>query len=374
MDIKQIEKLLADYTTFPPVKYEPTYLELCRYPCHRFEEICSRLIIFFSQPKHEHGFKDLFVKSLIAVLGTEDKLQYSNSNIETLEEVYAEGKRIDIVLKASNFVIGIENKIYADLYNPLDFYRKRINEYGLEYNIGLVLSLKRLTLPEHIEKMKQNEFQNITYLEWFTEIKKNIGFYMSGCNQQYLTYLNDFIKTIENMSSQNTVNAELREYFLKNSAGIEALVEQYRQFNADIRRERFDRLKQILELIKEVSLPKIVEVNIYQDWDLVIKIAIPEGTNIHKYTLGIETEFETKGSVPCGKFKIRITTWFLEDWRFCRNSIEKEFPEHRVEEIDNRAIKLYKTLEGTDSTTLTNQSIASEIIFLVKRLSELQYE
>lgn len=374
MDNKQIEKLLDEFATFPPAKYEPTYLELCRYPSRRFEEICSRLIVFFSQPKNEHGFKDLFLKSLISVIGTEKKLQYSNCNVDTLEEVYAEGKRIDIVLKATNFVIGIENKINADLYNPLDIYMKRIKEYGLDYNIGLVLTLRRLTSPEDIEKMKQNDFKNITYLDLFTEIKKNIGFYMSNCNYQYLTYLNDFIKTIENMSSQNIVNAELREYFFRNSAGIEALVEQYSQFNADIRRERYDRLKQILELIQEESLPKIIEKNIYQDWDLVLKIAIPQGTISHKYTLGIETEFETKGYDPCGILKIRITTWFLEDWEFCRNAVEKKFDEHKAEEIENRAIKLYKTLEGIEGNILTNEKIASEIINLVKCLSDLQYE
>jgi hypothetical protein len=64
MEVKEIDQLLIDFDTLPKTAKQPTYLELCKYPGRRFEEICSRLLCFYLAPNKEHQFKDLFLRSL----------------------------------------------------------------------------------------------------------------------------------------------------------------------------------------------------------------------------------------------------------------------------------------------------------------------
>ena len=42
MDIKEFERLLSDFSQIKMVERKKTFMELCPYPYHRFEEICSK--------------------------------------------------------------------------------------------------------------------------------------------------------------------------------------------------------------------------------------------------------------------------------------------------------------------------------------------
>ena len=80
----------------PKTIKEPTYLEICKYPRRRFEEICSRLLCFYIAPKNEHGFNDLFLSSLLELLATE--------KISFKDEQKIRHKLFDIELEAGQTI------------------------------------------------------------------------------------------------------------------------------------------------------------------------------------------------------------------------------------------------------------------------------
>ena len=67
-DLKDIQELLLHFSLFKPTERKPTWMEICSYPHHRFEEICSRILQFYLNPDNPHGLKNLFVKSLMETL------------------------------------------------------------------------------------------------------------------------------------------------------------------------------------------------------------------------------------------------------------------------------------------------------------------
>lgn len=152
MKTKDINKILKDFEELPKVVKETTYLEICKYPGNRFEEICSRLLAFYLNPNNEHKLKDLFIVSLLQLVSKKE-ISFDSKKVIVISEDNAEGKRLDLLIYSSNqFVIGIENKITAGLYNPLETYQKRIKEYSSNNKFNILLSLNKIKDVESIIK------------------------------------------------------------------------------------------------------------------------------------------------------------------------------------------------------------------------------
>ena len=117
--VAKFQTVVRDFSKIPKTDTEPTWLEICRYPQSRFEEICSRILAFFLNPKAEHGLNDLWLSALLDAIGKVGWRDYRH-DIGVRTEEYADGKRIDITVVANDYVVAIENKITADHYNPLD--------------------------------------------------------------------------------------------------------------------------------------------------------------------------------------------------------------------------------------------------------------
>lgn len=133
--IEQFKNIIRDFAKIPKNSSEPTWLEICRYPYNRFEEICSRILAFYFNPEAEHKMKGLWLESLLSAIKKTEWYDYRHS-IKVNTEEYAEGKRIDITIVSVDYVIAIENKISAALYNPLGAYREHIKKkHTLKRNI-----------------------------------------------------------------------------------------------------------------------------------------------------------------------------------------------------------------------------------------------
>lgn len=150
----------------------------------------------------------LCVSALLKVVGKSGWYDYRH-NVKVNIEEYADGKRIDLTIVSDDYVIAIENKITADLYNPLGIYRSYISKtYPNKKQLLVVLSLKPI-LDKHL--LTESDFQRCSYQDLFNEVSSRIGNYIADANQKYLTYLIDFMKTINNM---NNNNSQLEKAFL----------------------------------------------------------------------------------------------------------------------------------------------------------------
>ena len=337
MNIDKTFKLFEEFKRIPKHTFEPTFLEICRYPKRRFEEICSRILSFYFNPTKEHNLKDLFLSSLFELLNKTD-IQYQNEQIKIVTEDNADGKRIDLLIQSPDFVIGIENKITASLYNPLEIYKKRIEEYNVENAIKLVLSLEKITKKDEIELININGFVAITYSDFFETVKRNIGQYISSCNQKYLTQLFDFILTIENMKSLNPLDKKLNEFFFDNSGEIEELINSYNSHKDRILNIQKAAISGLKDQISDLTGAKWWA---WQDWDLGY-----DSFNQDKPRIGIESSFKAAKHDALAEFRIYITTWRLKDWLPYEKFLATKFPDKFLDKVNNRVYLHVDVIDG----------------------------
>ncbi len=328
MDLQSIEKLITEFDKLPKIISQPTYLEICRYPRSRFEEICSRILCFYFDPTNEHGFNELFLDSLFELL-SKNEIQYKNDQIKVINEENSEGKRLDILIHSPDFVIGIENKINASVYNPLDIYKNRIELYNNEVIFKVVLSVRKITDKGELTKISENGFVVFTYSELFEKIKKNTGKYITQANQKYLTYMYDFIQTIENMTGETFNNNKLTHFFSTNSESIEELLGLYNKYKVRVRNTQIDRIKELLAKVRTITTDE--QWWAWEGWDLMY--------NSYKTTkpkIGIESSYNSVNNNPLGEFKIYITTWNLKDFAPYEAKLLSLFPNNFLDKSNGR--------------------------------------
>lgn len=348
MHARDIDVLLSEFDALPKTVKQPTYLELCKYPRRRFEEICSRLLCFYLVPKKEHCLKDLFLHSLLQLLAPDKEFYLQSDKIHVTSEENAEGKRLDILVYSDTFVIGIENKITAGLYNPLEAYRNRILQYGKGNIYPVVLSLKKLTSKDDLAFLKANGFFNLTYKEYLSQIKQNLPSYSEGCNEKYLHHLYDFIETIENMTDNSVLNEDLSNFFFDNSKRIDNLITLYNQYNNKTLAHQVERIAELNEKITELT--KNEKWWIWEGWDLGFN-----EFNSNKPKIGIESYYEATKGNPLGSFTIKITAWSLKDWSYYEEKLLRVYPKRNLEKIDNRAFLFVDHITNDDEEQILNR-------------------
>ncbi len=146
-DLKSLEAFLLK--PLPEVPEEVwTFLDIAGFP--HYENVISNIYAYYLDKDNSHGFDDLFLNALINAIkkkasdSFEPKLKYLDDWNEwaVSREETVEGKRIDILLTETSgdretFII-IENKVFAELYNPLDIYWSVSKS---RRKLGVVLSL-----------------------------------------------------------------------------------------------------------------------------------------------------------------------------------------------------------------------------------------
>lgn len=297
----KFKQILSEFKALPKINTNPTFMDLCQLGGDRFEERCSQILRFYLDPTGPHNLKSLLIISLLEVLKKTD-LSFSPSKTKVItEEMTGDGKYIDITLVSNSIVIAIEHKIGAPLNNPLESYVKHINNKyrDKENKLFVVLSVRSITDNSELQKIRANGYQYINYSSFFAAIKRNFGNHALDADQAYLTFLLDFIRTIENRFYNR--NMELKNFFYENQSDINRLLEHYENFQNEIHKMRKEHISTYRSLIAAETK---ADWWIYQGWDLGISF------NDKKNRIGIESSFKD-GTLenPLGKFHIYITVW-----------------------------------------------------------------
>ncbi len=207
-------------------KKRKTILDIGGYP--HYENVLSNFYAFYFNKDEEHGFKDLFIKSIIEIitLRTTLSLNFENYDVWT-EETTNSGGRIDILIKEvdSSQAIIIENKVNHILLNDLADYWDSVL-CTTKNKIGIVLS-KKEEYPDH------PNFINITHVELIKRIEYNIGSYMSNADDRHLLFFKDFTQNIKNISTTMAYQNERTQFFFENMKKVEELFdmrEEYRSY------------------------------------------------------------------------------------------------------------------------------------------------
>lgn len=202
---------------------------------NRDENVCSNLLAFYFNPKEEHELENLVLKALIDVLMEKNILtDFKYENIAITRELKTlNGNRMDIVIKNDDYVIGIENKIDAALYNDLNDYAKTLEEISSNA-IKIVLSVKEVDT-----NYDETGFINITYPELLDSLEKLMQNYEYKDKKWYL-YLEDFVMNF----SRSHIEYNMKKSLLEENTTLENPTEYY---NNEINNKIEELAKQIKE-------------------------------------------------------------------------------------------------------------------------------
>ena len=240
------------------------YFEVAGYP--HYENVASSILAFFFDTNEEHGLKDLWLQSLMEcyrrVIPTKGTMDLFDSGAyETVEsgvireDLTADSKRIDIVIPTNNdFVVAIENKIYATVDNPFDKYSDWIHKQYETYahKVGIVLSLYKVDKSVKLDGIdsygNHYDFVNITYNDLFSVIKDKVGSYLSSANEKWLIYMNEFIKSTESLQEvKMSINSDWQVFLEENNE----LIADYTKKMQNDQRAKVDLVKRFANSLQE---------------------------------------------------------------------------------------------------------------------------
>ena len=221
--------LLGNFRGLPPrLGPLPTFLEFSG--CKRKEEVYSEILAFYLDPGKPHGLGTLFLDALAQVGGIPDHGAWTDVSVEREKRTH-NGNRIDILIESDNHVIVIENKIFARVDNPFRDYKsfaKTLEPTSRRIDVFL------LTLVPSNDAGAEFEFLlPITYQKFLDQIRVLLGKYVAGADARYLTFMLDFLNTLDHLQEGVTMDPRFREFLEQNLDAVEALLKECYRFKSD---------------------------------------------------------------------------------------------------------------------------------------------
>lgn len=237
MNKNEVENLLNEFKHIRKDKKGKTFLEIAGYSHH--ENVWSNLLAFYLNPVAEHGFGNFIIRSFLQLIGKEN-VEHNYENIKIHREYRTKNNnRLDILIETDTFVLGIENKVNASLYNDLEDYARTIDELSTNSKITYKIVLSKYKC--HCD----NDFVNVLY----SDLIKLLLSSSNKLENKYQILFQDFLDTIFNEINYNSMNdnPEMVDFFTKNQHQITELLKYSEEMNAFV----FNKLKNIHENLKE---------------------------------------------------------------------------------------------------------------------------
>jgi len=213
----------------------PTFMEIAGYP--QYENVCSNVLQFFLDPIEAHGLGTLFLDVLCRA-GELELDPGDLGGVVTVErEVITENsKRIDLLIESDGALILIENKLFAALDNPFGEYRDYLALRAAKTKpskkpLKLLLSLKRSTEAEALE------FRNLTYRRFIDGIRASLDSYVARANSGYVTFLLDFLRTLDNLQGSVAMDNAFIEFVADRKEAVEDFIGEIVKLRAELRRK-----------------------------------------------------------------------------------------------------------------------------------------
>lgn len=204
-ELKELSEWLSQNQKCIPKKqiWEKTFMDIAGISI--YENNWSDIYAYFFNPKEKHGLGRLFIEALNTLVSEKTgKKPLLMDKFSVFREYPIEGKWIDLLIKSEKEAIIIENKVYANLHNPLDIYWRGVNMSD-ELKRGVVLSLHEMQVT--------NPYVNITHKEFAESIESALPNYSHSSDSRNLMILRDFIQNIYSKTLYNMDANELSFYY-----------------------------------------------------------------------------------------------------------------------------------------------------------------
>lgn len=171
------------------------------------ENKVSEILSFFLDPNGSHNQGDIFLKLFLDKIGkSELNKEVDDVNI-IREDTIIQNRRIDITINFSNFIIGIENKIYestTDQINQIQDYADYLKQKKTDNYLLIYLAPKNKIISERSisekNKIKLMEEKKLIQLNYEDDILGCIDSFIQVSESGRVTsFLIDFGKTLKKL-------------------------------------------------------------------------------------------------------------------------------------------------------------------------------
>lgn len=244
-----LQELLDKYSCIKKEtkKVRQTFMMVSGYP--HFENVTSNILAFLFNDTEEHKMNNLWIRAFLDDIPNINICEVTNTIVER-EVTTDKGNRIDLVVYSDNYIIGIENKLYSSVYNDLDDYANTIKNIGVSNNLKEINIL--LSLYDEKDIAQKHNFINITYNKLFSNVRKYIGEYLEEADNTWVTYVKDFIYTIENLIGDGNMDKEFAKFLYDNKNNIDSLLYSVEEYKKEIKRDT-ENLKGMLDLDSKIQ-------------------------------------------------------------------------------------------------------------------------
>lgn len=235
-----------DLSPVQSTRLDPNIFQISGFP--RRETVASNVWAYFLDPSESHNMGTLFLEAFEACIDRKSEaagkgrisLERTEATVFSVAQEYSEGSptrnRLDILVRSANTVIGIENKVDAELYNPLDDYREKIrnapvwsdemqsdSEGDIRTERLVILHQKSLDRSD-LELINEDpDLLEVSYDEFFEEILRRIGTHLMDAHPRATELFHQFVENFSeerNMRNLEELDAAIGQ-FLRQVAGSE---------------------------------------------------------------------------------------------------------------------------------------------------------
>ena len=222
----------------------PTFMEIAG--CADKENACSKVLAFFFDPAKPHGLGILFLDALARIGGIQNQTTIAGIVKVDREEYTDAGNRIDLLIQSDNHAILIENKISSRIDNPFDDYAAHLDSLPQAHKHKILLTLK-----SHREDVGY-EFRNITYEQLVKKIRELLGDYVAGADTRYLTFMLDFLNTLDNLQKDRVMDKALLDLLEQRGDDVENFLNEIKGFKEALRKKT----KELCSLLPDLRDPR----------------------------------------------------------------------------------------------------------------------
>lgn len=212
-----------------------------------YENPTSDLLKFFLDDSAAHGLDNLVLKALVDCLPEDAKEIDCSLLFPPDREVSTKlGKRLDLLLVSTGWVMVIENKIFHHQNNPFTDYEGHVEEkFPDKKPIYVVLSPSGTVPPEHAK------WRGVSYPAFMSALKVNLSdWYIRQPLNKWAVLLREFILHLEHLMSKPSLCEENLQFVLKNLDQIKQAqdfkVEMIKQYQESLRSELAEKLNKEL--------------------------------------------------------------------------------------------------------------------------------
>lgn len=214
-----------------------------------FENPTTDILAFFCDSNGQHKLGATALKALLHCLPEEyHDLDCWLVQTPEREVATATGKRIDLLLEGSDWVMVLENKIFHEQNNPFDHYERYIHEEQTCY-----CSKKKLFVVLSPEGEKPPiGWHGVSYPTLIAALKTQLAEqFISQPLNKWSLLLREFVLHLESLMSSPSVNKQQLDFVLNNLSSIEKL----QRFKTQAIEEYCDQIQSMLQnrLAQDVS-------------------------------------------------------------------------------------------------------------------------